>query len=309
MNRSRQLLSQRLVGCLAIAGLVLATTGPAVGQSAPNWLPSVSAALEAAARSGKLVYVFVYRPGLPKALHMGSGTLTDPNVLRALRNYEACPVDVYNPQNEQVLRERKMLQAGEEEAGATKVAELPISLFLNKQGQEICRLHGYLPPRWFIKALATVRAIATAQTTVQVNPEDAVTHARLGHLYMELLAYDQRLRDKARESLNRAVALDPRNQTGAKAEAGLDLLVMAIPDDPQQVANDLRRYPQTYPRSPRRLEAQYYMAVAYVAAGNTQEAIKVLRTFEAFGVKAPEYTSPWTEHAVALLTRLRQPGG
>lgn len=300
MRGRRSLSLPLLLIILTGAGLASEAAELVRVQFAPQQLPGVQAALEAAASSGKPVYVYIYAIRDSKCTYMEEKTLSNPPVLAALRSYQVCAVNIHNPDDHSFLQQHKVLPATDEER-RIKTYRLPTHLFLNSSGQAVYRCDGYLPGEWFTRVLENVTLLIKAQAAVQDNPQDARAYAQLGHIWLVLQNYD-----KAREYLNKAVSLDPNNEVGAKAEAGLDLAIMAIPDNPQQAYNDLANYEQTYPHSPQRLEARYYMAVALVAADNIPEAIKILESFETDDKSAPEYDSPWTPNALGLLRRLRQ---
>ena len=306
MRGCKYLTSPPVIVSLTIVGLVSLVAGPAAAELRPNWHPGVRAALEAAVSSGKPVYVYIYASARPnasrdlKCQQMEDNTLSNSQVWRALRHFEVCGVDIYEPENQGFLQQHKILPSTEERH-LIRTYRLPTNLFLTNRGKEVHRLYGYLPPRWFIQALDNVRALIKAQAAVQANSQDAAAYAQLGHLYLQLQMYD-----KARVYLNKAVALDPNNNMGAKAEAEVDLNILAIAGNPQQAYSELAKYLKNYPQSPRRLEVRYYMGVAQVAVGNTQKAIEILKTFETSDESAPEYNSPWATPALLLLKSLRQ---
>ncbi len=295
MRRCKALVLVLIV--VALTTVRLADAGPVLLDVA-RW-PNAQEALEAAANSGKPVYAYVYSPDDATCMRMQQATLVNSGVRAALGDYQVCAMNIHNPQNQQFLQQHKVLPPTDEER-LIKTYRLPTSLFLNSKGQEVYRRYGYLPLRWFMAILTDVKALIGAQSKVEAKAHDASTYAELGHLCMRLQMYD-----KARQYLTTAVRLDPHNQAGAKDQARLDLIIMAIPDNPQQASDDLQNYLRTYSHSPRRLEARYYMAVAQLAANRVKEAVKILQTFETSDKSAPEYDSPWTPHALGLLRRLR----
>ncbi len=310
MRPDSYLIRPAAIVSLTVLSLTVSAVRPLAAPRDMNWQPTVEAALKAASARGKPLYVYVYashnprfvREGRdPKCVHMERVTLANPQVQAALGNYVLCALDIHNPDNESFLGKHNIVPAAEEE-GRITTYQLPANLFLNSRGQEVYRISGYVPPQSFTNTLDNVRALIKAQEAVEANSQDAAAYARLGHFYLKLQRYE-----KARQYLNKAVALDPDNQTGAKAEANVDLAILEIADNPQQAYQQLTAYLNQYPQSPRRLEVCYYMGVALVAAGDQQRAIKVLQRFETSDKSAPEYDSPWTPYALWLLKQLRQP--
>jgi hypothetical protein len=117
-----------------------------------------------------------------------------------------------------------------------------------------------------------------------------------------LLGYDE----EGRRYAEMAVALDPTNAVGARERAHLDLAILTIKRDPQLAIERLLRWLEDYRGSKNRVEAQFYLATAYVAADQVEKAQAVLAPFERAKKGTPEADSEWGARARALLKALRE---
>jgi len=312
--------------CLAIAAVVSAASVraqpmPAPGgaaQPAPDdkdepaipWHANAHEAFDAAGKSGKPVFMFVYQPYDKACVSMEQQTLADPKVgvaragvIDALKAFECVRVSTRERANRPVLQQFKVGPpigpAKTGWLGASKVQMVPVSLFLGPDGTEYYRQVGYVPGPAFVAQLRRVGVLHAAFVKLRANPKDAVSLADVGHAYVEL-----DLAKVAKQYLEDAIKADPAGAFPASHNAALDLAIISIPDDPQKALAGLTDYLIGQPASPRILEARYYMAVAHIACGNEAYARKLLAEFDNKPANAPEMTSPWGQRARELLEDL-----
>jgi len=149
--------------------------------------------------------------------------------------------------------------------------------------------------------LQRVKRLHELQVALRQGPNNARIVSELSHLLL-LLGYDE----EGRRYAEMAVALDPTNAVGARERAHLDLAILTIKRDPQLAIERLLRWLEDYRGSKNRVEAQFYLATAYVAADQVEKAQAVLAPFERAKKGTPEADSEWGARARALLKALRE---
>ena len=152
----------------------------------------------------------------------------------------------------------------------------------------------------YLTLLDHLNVVVDLQRKLAAQPGDALLCAQLGHVYLTM-----ERDDLGKPYLLQAVKLDPDNRAGAKADAELDLIILAIPDDPAAAVNQLMTYRFSYRDTPRRLEIQYYIAVAQIAATNYDAAERTLRDFAAITPTDPDYRNQWVVRADLLIKMLK----
>lgn len=300
---------------LAVVGaLTLAVTTAAPAAQA-NWHDRLEAGLEAAAVSHKpiVVFAFISQPGgAYDSAHdyMLHQTLVDEQVVEALGRFEAVRLDLRQPENDAARRRLRISPVRTEGTGvieSERIGIYPVTLFLDEGGEELCRRHGYLPPAAYAAELTRAANLFAALRAAEAHPNDPVARRNLGRAYMEMeFSPDDQFYRAAVENLERAIALDPDNATGAKYDARVDLTILRLPDDPQRALDDLRALQAEEPEGDRRFELQYYIAVAQYVLEDLPGAIKTLERFETDDRESPWFDSPWTPEALGLLRHLRE---
>ncbi len=259
-----------------------------------QWHPTWQTAMKAANKSGKLVYVFVYLPGRLPCAQMDRGTFRDPEVLKLMKKFEAAPVDASTIEGGRFVERFQLPWIRDRQTGL-KLAVVPNHLFFTPDGRELHRQVGYMPASAFRVLLNRVLRLDELIKAVHRNPKDAAAQAELGHLYLQL--------DREREGrrhLELAVALDPDNSKRAKQRALLDFAVLAIKTDPQVAIERLRRWIERYGRGEMRIEAEYHLAAAYLAAGQRAKADGILLKYVRAKKGTLEAESYWGARARAL---------
>ncbi|MGD9497889.1 MAG: hypothetical protein AB7Y46_16420 [Armatimonadota bacterium] len=297
---------------LVVAGLVLATSIAAAARI--RWHDSFEEALAAATQSHKPILVFAYlsQPGGAYDLahdRMLHETLVDTGVAEVAAAFEAVQLDVRRSENAAARRRLRVSPVVSGPTGVIEgesVAAYPVTLFLDHSGKELYRRSGWLPPEAYRVQLERARALFAGLDAVTAAPGDAVARRNLGRAYMEMdFAPGDRFHRAALENLERAVSLDPQNETGANFDARVDLAILRMPDDPQKGVEELGRLKQEDRDGHRRLEIEYYMAVAQFVLENVQEALAILSRFETDDRSSPYFDSEWTPQALGLLKYIR----
>ncbi len=308
-------------------GTLPTATGP-LTPIALQWSTDVGQALASAQVAGRPVYIYIWAKYNPDCIKMADETLTYDHVVAQLASFQLVALDAHNRTNFAFFEKYKIPYfrvggpAGAEvsrEAGVVWEGggRYPTSLFLDPQGREVYRMFGCVVGKGFAVRLAQVTEALEAWDSLKADPNSPAAELRVGHVYMQLQVISE-----ARKHLQQALELDPQNQSGVVPDARLDLLIMAIPDDPVKSIPALQQWRQANADHPRRLEAAYYEAAANVAVaealmaaapegtqGLTREAtarldaaVRVLQLFKESKPGSPEHESQWYMQAMALLT-------
>ncbi|MGC9319290.1 MAG: hypothetical protein ACP5KN_14755 [Armatimonadota bacterium] len=315
-SHPRRLAEGRLLTLFVAVGALLLCSFASAARV--RWHASFEEALQAAERSGKPILAFVYlsqtevgeREALEPSKRMLRETLTDDAVVEATRAFEAVKLDLRDPATEAARRQLKVSPVsnplGLDEESNERVAAYPISLFLDPHGDELFRRHGYLPPLAYSMQLQRAANLFERITAVTEEPNDPVARREVGRAYMEMdFARGDPFYEAAVRNLEAAIRMDPENDTGAKFDAEVDLAILRLPDDPQKALTTLTELEARDRDGHRRLEIQYYMAVAHYVQGEAQEAVRLLERFETGDKDSEYYDSPWTPQALGLLKHIR----
>jgi tetratricopeptide (TPR) repeat protein len=249
---------------------------------------------------------------------MSSQTLMYDLVVAQLQGFERLAVDALNQQNFPFLDQYKvpyvklapLVDQPPQDAGpVTEPKEVPVqaaaqwptNLFLDSQGHEIFRIHGYVAGKQFAQMLGQVQELSKHWDLLRQNPNSPAAEAALGHLYLELKVFAE-----SRKHLEHALALDPQNTSGVLPDVQLDLTILALPDDTHAGALALQDWQKRNPHHPRLLEAVYYQAVADVNNGDLGGAVKLLNRFAQAKPGSPETKSEWFVPACSLLAKIQQ---
>jgi len=317
-----------LAGVLAALLLTAAAAAPATG--AIRWHAGLDEALAAAEESGKPIFAFVYlgeerrdtsgpreeiyvhRPNAPQARgqvdmqQMLRETLSDESVIAAARKFEAVKLDLCDPSTD-AARIALRVAPGVDQAAATRVGMYPITVFLDPGGEELFRRHGCLPAAGYAAQLETAWELHEKRKAVLEDPRDAVKRRELGRAYMEMdPTPEDRIYEAALEHLQAAIRLDPENAAGAKFDASVDLAILSIPQSPEQAIQRLFHLQSEDEDGHRKLESQYYMAVAHFVNEDLASARRLLREFETNDERSPYWDSPWTPQALGLLEYIKR---
>jgi tetratricopeptide (TPR) repeat protein len=278
------------------------------------WHESWEPAFRSAQQSGKPVYVYIWERHrmAPKdwaklraydpSDKMNRLTLAKQQVKQMLRGYALCALEVHDPRNRAFVDEHVpgLLPEAHEDRAVHSSYQLPFHLFFDSNGQKVFQVYGYIPEQWFVQIIEAVNLLVTIPESADAPLIQARAYGRLGHLCLELQLYEE-----AEKGLNRAIELDPENRTGAKADAELDLTIMALPDQPAQACRDLESYLTTYPNAKRRVEVRYFMAVAKYVGDNKRGAMKILAEIAKIRSPASPDEQRWIDLAAVLLYQLQ----
>lgn len=313
---------------VAVTAVLLAV---ACGSAAEiNWHDSYETALEAAEKSGKPVFAFVYlseqekqssgpreeiridRPGAAgrgqriDLEQMLDQTLADPEVVAASEQFEAVKVDLVDPATDSARHALKV-SPGVDTATETRAAMYPISVFLDSTGSELFRRHGCMQSVGYAAQLGHAARLHERREAVLDDPRDPVKRRALGRAYMELdPTPGDRIHEAAVEHLEAAIRFDPENAEGANFDARVDLAIMRIPEAAEQSIEELTQLQREDADEHRALEIQYYTAVAHFVMEDYAAARKLLREFETDDRNSPYWDSPWTPEALGLLEHIKQ---
>lgn len=305
-------------GLSALLAVLLAiAAAAAAGAATVPWHQSFEAAQAAARAAGKPILVFVHMGamerrgatdrGLDAYEQMATVTFADSSVLAAMAEFECFELDLRDRANDG-LRDRLKVSPVVDSAGeaAAVTGIYPIMLFLDSSGVEHFRVYGYMPPLACVLHLQNARELIDSLAAVAEQPGNAAAHRNLGRIYMEMYTEDgDKFYLAAIEHLEKAIELDPNNETGASYNARVDLCIFRLPDDPQKAFAELFQLQTEDPERARRFEIQYYMAVAQYASGNVPAALELLQSFETADQNSPYYDNKWTALALALLGHIR----
>ena len=312
-----------------------------------NWHEEWSVTQAAARESQKPILAYVYERGHFACVQTEENTLPHPEVMQRLRQFECLALNGTSSRARPFAQQFGVGARSEEDRGwQMKFSAIPVYVFIMPDGTEFLRAYGYFPPsafnvvldrvlemvsllsrqrkeprdvelnmqlgRHYIALERPVQAMDYFNTAAREAPQNAVLHAEIGHLLLGAMLPpgEDGLEppNPGKPFLERAIQLDPDNALGARENAELDLILLSIPDDPDAAFNKLVNYKMTNRQSPRRLEIDYYMAVAQLAAGRLAQAERILQDFEALQVSDDpdsDYRSPWTEQAIILLKQIR----
>lgn len=283
-----------------VAGAVW--TGPAARAGDIPWHLRLDRARAAAADSGKPVYVYIYSPAQMACKRMVSETLEDPDVKALLKSFECCAIDTTVPANKPIA-DKYAWGVSVDPVHETRFGSTPAHLFMDADGKEHYIRWGFFPAAAFAPMLSDVLEMVRLKARVAAEPGDARAAADLGRVLMALELFDG-----AKEHLQRAVANDPNNAVGAREDATLDLIILSIPDGPEQAHDALAKFLKDYPRTKRAVEVAYYQAVTLAAQATPaayRAALKFLEPFKTADRTRPEFDSPWTLPALALDAQIR----
>ncbi len=317
------------LGAALVAAVLIAAAVPVAAEI--HWHESYEAALAAADRADKPILVFVYlseqtnrfsgpreeirlnrqgrsRTGRLDAHMMLEQTLTAPEVAAAAEGFEAVKLDLVDPATDDARRALRV-SPGVDVATETRAAMYPISVFLDSAGQELFRRHGSMSALGYATLLDQASQLHDARNAVLDDPQDAVARRNLGRAYMEMApAPEDHAYTSAVEHLEAAVRLDPQNESGAKFDAQVDLAILSVAEAPAEAIQRLTELQTEDEDSHRRLEIEYYVAVAHFVQENVQAARQILSRFENPGEDSPYFDSPWTPQALGLLQYIKQLG-
>ena len=318
------------LGAALVAAALIAVTVPAAAEI--NWHASYDEALAAADRSDRPILVFVYlseqtdrisgpreeirlnrqsqrRAERRDARMMLEQTFTAPEVVAAAKGFEALKLDLVDPATDDARRALRV-SPGVDVATETRAAMYPISVFLDSAGQELFRRHGSMPALGFAALLDQASKLHHARIGVLDNPQDAANRRSLGRAYMEMgPAPEDHAYRSAVEHLEAAIRLDPENETGAKFDAEVDLAILSVAESPAEAIRRLTELQAEDEDSHRRLEIEYYVAVAHFVQENVPAARQILSRFKTDDEDSPYFDSPWTPQALGLLQYIKQLGG
>jgi len=317
-----------IAALLLLALITIGAPSPAAAATI-DWHGSLEDALAAAEQSGKPIFAFVYLGESPRQSSgqrqeisiRGDGvqaraqidlelmlqeTLADRDVVSAARSFEPLKLDLCDPGTD-AARVRLKVGPGVDAGSETRVAMYPITLFLDPTGKELFRRHGCVPAVGYAAQLQQGYDLFLKRKAVLDDPQDARKRRDLGRAYMELdPTAGDRVYASAVEHLDAVIELDPENLTGANFDARVDLAILRIPEGPAEAVSALSALQGEDADGHRKLELQYYTAIAHFVTEDYASAKRLLRAFETNDRNSPYYDSPWTPQALGLLEYLKQ---
>lgn len=315
---------------VALAAVLLVAAAVPGAAAGINWHDSYESALSAAGQSDKPILVFVYMSEQNRSASgpreqirinredaQGSGqrldvvrmlqeTLNAPEVVEAATQFESFKLDLLDPANDDARRQLKV-SPGVDVSTDTRAAMYPLTVFLDSSGHELFRRPGSMPALGYAALLGQAAKLQAARNAVLDDPRDATKRRQLGRAYMEMdPTPEDRIYEAAVEHLQAAIQLDPQNETGANFDAQVDLAILSIPEAPEEAVGRLFELQTQGNDGHRKLEIQYYMAVAHFVMEDYASAKKLLREFETEDRNSPYWDSPWTPQALGLLEYVKQ---
>ena len=139
---------------LALAALLLAA--PAHAQTPPAWFaPSfldIREDLAEAAKEGRRLMVYFHQDGCPYCKQLVEVTFRDAAIVGKLRrDFMAIDVNIFGDREVTWTDGRRMPE--KQFAAFMKVRFTPALVFLDRRGNIVHRIDGYLPPERFLPAL------------------------------------------------------------------------------------------------------------------------------------------------------------
>lgn len=184
----------------------------------------------------------------------------------------------------------------------------PSILFLNKDGHEIDRIVGYLPPEEFLK---TAQDILENKNTFNVLQEREKKHPKDIDLLYELAEkYAERgMYDEAKARFEKIIKIDPKNDSG-KADSSMFNIGYVTFRDKQlgdkrynMAINEFNKLTFTYPKSKCVEDAKLYIGYCYEKAADTTAAVDA---YQMFISNYPESEScDWVKKRIEELTSKR----
>ncbi len=286
---------------VAAAALAAALTAVAPAASV-KWHISVEAALKAARKSGRPVYVFVYLPYRANCWQMDKFCFHDATIARLMKNFECAGVNAATPGGAAFVDKHKLAKIRDPNTGIV-LALVPAHLFLKPDGSELHRQYGYTAPPAFKALLERVLELYRTQKQIARKPSAAL-YAKAGHLLLVLGREDE-----SRRYLSKAIDLGQGRDPEAVRRARLDLAILAIKRDPDVAIRRLRMWLDEYGDTPDRCEAEFYLATAYVKAGKRAQAEQLLLKYMRAKKGSPEAESIWGARARRLYRDLKKQAG
>ena len=169
---------------------------------------------------------------------------------------------------------------GDKERGLVSlfgVSGYPTTVMLDRTGREIGRVVGYQGPEPFAQALQAAlsrrESLAAVASQAERLPEDPEAAYDFGDVLLALHQFEP-----AREQFRRVIALDPSNRSALADDASLDIgvsYVLAREFGP--AVTGLETYLKAYPQSERREEGLFFLGLALIAQGRTEEGVSRMK--------------------------------
>ncbi len=233
-----------------------------------NWHRDKDAAFESARSSHRQVLAFLYTDWCTYCRQMEKETFKDPQVVKELGSrfvwLRLNPET--NPQGAE-LQQR------------FGVDGYPTLLILDENGDEIDRVSGYVPADRFTQQVELLvdgpDSFPRLEQQVEEQPNSAEAHFKLASKYLERKRFQ-----KASEHFQKAVTLDPDNQSGL-TDAGLYYMagteaMLGQIDEALATAEELRT---RYPQSEYATDSLLMQAQLLIQNGEAQRARTLLTRF------------------------------
>lgn len=303
----------RAVWLLTVLALSLTLTASFVfaAEDTFEWAKSWPEAQAAARPAGKCILAYIYQPRQAACVEMDN-TFADEAVIKVINRFAPLALSASANANRDFCAKYGVgIRTNADKGMEMDFAAVPAYLFLDTTGKEYYRTFGFYPAPRFVEMLEHVLQLAEGLKALPQRPNDARLHADLGQVY-----FDLERTDLGKPYLEQAIKLDPDNAAGARADAELNLAIIAIPDNPDLAFRQLIAYQFNNPESKRSLEIRYYMAVAELANNHRDQAERILLDFQSIPPIVvdgkptnPDYTNRWTEMADLLYKQLTRPEG
>jgi hypothetical protein len=265
-----------------------------------EWHTNWEAAVKAGGKNNRIAYIFVYLPYRAACNQVDQRTFSNAEVRKRLARFELGGVDASTLEGGAFVKLYKLAWI-QEPRSKMRLAVVPAHIFFSPDGTVLHRQYGFIAAAGFAALLDRVDVLRHSRAALRQNPRDARAAAECGHT---LLLLGQT--DEGRRYLEMAIGLDPENAAGAAERARLDLAILTMKTDPDLAVERLRRWLDTYGQSPLRLEARFYLATAYVVAGDTAQADAVLAPFVNARKGSPEADSDWGARARKLYKEIHK---
>jgi len=234
-----------------------------------TWVTDFAEGLKLAAKEEKSMMVDFYTDWCRWCKVLDTVTYVDANVIKFSGNLVCVKANA----EEDTLAAKNYMVHG-----------YPSILFLDKDGQEIDRIVGYLPADEFLKAASDILEDKNTFTALQKkekeHPKDIDLLYELAEKYTERGMYDE-----AKARFEKIMKIDPKNESG-KADSSmfnigyLTYRTKKLGDKRHNMAiNEFNKFIATFPKSNCVEDAQFYIGYCYEKAADTTAAVDAYQKF------------------------------
>lgn len=248
------------------------------------WITDYDRAVRQAGGSNKHIIVEFYTDWCEWCRKMEDSTFRDPQVVAMQERY---------------LFARINAELDTATATRFRIGGYPTVILLEKSGNEVDRILGYVPTEEFVTTMDNyLQGVGTLWALEQENRED-----RNNPEIIYAIARKHMSRGNfgdARSNFDRVLSLDSKNESGVADSAQFALALLHRKERSwYKAAEEFRKVVEDYPESKLREDAQIYIGWLYGKAGDAKEALKSYRAFLKEFSKSSE--KDWVEGQIESL--------